>query len=605
MYYKKINIFFIALIFICRLQAQSDKLIDSFKSNDMYYSAFLNGLGSVTTAINLTEFMEGNTSLQINYSFQTGAGSFFEVIRNYTTHTQDYSFLPDYFSLTIKGGNSTNKIKLRLWEDNDMNGAYDNTDEVFTSRSFNLPGNTATWQPYNFLINSFTKVTGNGNNQLDLNRIRAWDIIIENPGGNAINTTSLYIDDLRFHTTYVPKETSNALLTGSFIQLWNTAGCMCGTWTQIQWDDQFEKMKEVQLNKVIIQYAVYRDLSWYSPSNLSFINYRETTLNKIFSSAEKYGLKVYVGLYFDENWFTADKTASSTYSDLTTKHKAVIDEIYNLFSSSPSFGGWYIPQEIDDMNFQTSNIKTPLFNWLQQISVYAHSKTPDKPVMIAPFFNLWIPADVLENWYDDMLTSTTELDWIYPQDGVGPTIKDVDTDIPHYFNHIKSACDRHGKKFGSIVETYQQTAGWPIDANNFASIPTAINLLKLQLAEENEFNPNDLIQFEWTNMEPGLSVASQKLFDDYLQFKSLVTTLPNNVNIKNNFVVYPNPAQEFINIFPYDKVESFRIYSLSGNEIMTNFTNSNRINISQLPVGAYILELDKKDFSSRKLFFKK
>ena len=59
-----------------------------------------------------------------------------------------------------------------------------------------------------------------------------------------------------------------------------------------------QKMKDVCLNTLVVQYSVYNDLAWYSSSNLAFVQYKESTLNKIFEAAEEKGIKIYVGLYF-------------------------------------------------------------------------------------------------------------------------------------------------------------------------------------------------------------------------------------------------------------------------------------------------------------------
>ena len=256
-------------------------------------------------------------------------------------------------------------------------------------------------------------------------------------------------------------------------------------------------MKRMNLSKIIIQYSVHQNRAWYSPCQLTFVKYNETTLNSIFKAAEAVGIKVYLGLSFSESWYRSDKALEGTYNDLLLIDKDNIDELYKLFGSSNVFGGWYIPQEINDYDWQSENKKILLFKWLQQIAEYAHKKDATKKVIIAPYFNLWQPADIIETWYNDLLDIAKDIDWIYPQDGIGTSLKDVYIDIPNYGNHIKSACKKHGKKFGVTVESFRQQTGWPIDNGIFSATPIDIKQLNEQIQESYQLSPNDIIIFDW------------------------------------------------------------------------------------------------------------
>ena len=278
-----------------------------------------------------------------------------------------------------------------------------------------------------------------------------------------------------------------------------------------------QKMKDVCLNTLVVQYSVYNDLAWYSSSNLAFVQYKESTLDKIFEAAEEKGIKIYVGLYFDENWNNADKNLNATYSNLLVKHQQVINELYNAFALNTSFKGWYIPQEINDLEWQSNSNKNLLFNWLQDVASYAHSKDASKKVMIAPFFNLWMPADVLKDWYNDMLAVATDIDQVFPQDGVGITLKNVYYDVPLFYSKIKEACDANGVEFGATVESFKQTTGWPVDNGVFSAQPTNINTLVAQINEANANQASEIIQFEWTYMQ-------SSLYDDYLNSALCIST---------------------------------------------------------------------------------
>lgn len=469
------------------IESQTYKHIDQFTSNK-YFLGVIKGKGIIhDTIIN-------KTGLRITYRFEEGMNSGFTLIRNYDIAPQDYSFMPDLFTLTLKGGNREDQIRLRLWEDINVNGKFDDMDELYASEY--VPLGDSVWTTLKFPVTSFKKIAGHGNNRLDLSRIRAWELEVTSQTGD-IHSIELFVNDLRFYSKYKPATSDRAALTGTFITITDADSGSNAFWTQQQWNKQLRRMKNMNMNKIIIQYSVQQNKAWYAPCKLSFVHKAETTINKIFDGASSIGIKVYVGLAFSETWYKSDKAAESTYNDLLLNHKETIDELYRLFGANPVFGGWYIPQEVNDYDWQTEQKKTLLFSWLQQVAAYAHQKDASKKVIIAPYFNLWQPADLIEHWYNDFLDIVKDVDWIYPQDGIGTTLKDVHIDIPNYCNHIKKACLKHGKKFGVTVEAFRQLTGWPVDNGVFSATSVDHDQMNEQVQEAYQLKPADIILFEW------------------------------------------------------------------------------------------------------------
>lgn len=82
---------------------------------------------------------------------------------------------------------------------------------------------------------------------------------------------------------------------------------------------------------------------------------------------------------------------------------------------------------------------------------------------------------------------------------------------------------------------------------------------------------------------------------------NLATLFVNDVNKKENFNIYPNPAQDFIgfkgNTDNYSKVN---IYSMDGKLIKTTDVNSGNIQISELPPASYFIEVTGKNSEPKK-----
>jgi hypothetical protein len=492
----------------------SEKPLELFTSSTPFFTSVI-GSGTAALSISSSNPAEGSTCAQVSYTNLTPS-SFAEVYRSYGTNTLDLSFNPEELSIQVKGQSGQAEIfRFMLYEDIDMDGnPFEAGDEIWVFDASSILSQTA-WTTLNMAYTGFVRLSGSGNAVLDLNRIGAWRVVVLNSSA-ANKSGQFWLDDLRQHTTYtIPVEVAHTY-AGSFIQVWNTTGCACGQWTQAQWETQMQSMKDACINVLVLQYGVYDDNAWYGSSSQSFITYTNPTLQRMLDAAEATGLEVVIGLYFDETWNSADKASTSTYSTLLAKHEAVIDELYAQFSAEPAWAGWYIPQEINDLEWQEPAKRTLLANWLRDVAAYCKGKTTSKEVWIAPFFGPNRPADDLEMWWESVLSTAVDIDAVYPQDGVGTTTKIVDVDVPHYFNAIKNACEAQNRRFGATVEAFQQTAGWPINSNPFAAVPASIGDLENQLAVASSFT-SSLLAFEWGYLQPGLSTSTQALYDAYTE----------------------------------------------------------------------------------------
>ncbi|MBX9853347.1 MAG: DUF4434 domain-containing protein [Cytophagaceae bacterium] len=571
--------------------AASVKQLDNFSAGTFpyYYIAGLTGSTSNTQSF------EGGSSLKIDYSLTASASG--EVMYGHGTTTQDLSFNPVSLSIYVKGQAANYpQFKFMLYEDNDMDGnPFETGDDIFEFVSNTALSNTA-WTQIDMPYASFTKF-GGGSGTLDLNRIYAWRILLVNTSGAAINGT-VYFDNLVQNTSYTPPVTGTATIKGAFLQLWgdNTCG-FCGSWTQAQWEAQFDSMRKVCIDKVVIQYGVYTNVAWYSPSTLGGVT-SYNTINNIFNAADNKGMRVYVGLFFDGEFSAASSANAATYTTLYNKNQTVINDIWTLFGTRSSFEGWYVPQEIHDLYWKTAADRNLLANWLQNVGNHAKSKSALKKIMIAPFYGPWAPADYVQTWYNNLLSVATTIDIVVPQDGCGtyanwgmgpPLNKDLDVDVPYYYAAIKAACDLNGVEFGADVESFSDPS---------PRVPASIGRLKSQIWEASRFT-TEIYEFAWMYMQPGFTAASQQLYNDYKAYTScnvLSLDLPDyngTLREDNSLNVYTNTAGESFHIFIEDKIgfapKKIMIADLSGKEIYQGDYTSENIRIASLPAGIYVM----------------
>lgn len=593
----KLKLIIVGILLITSARAEHQYTVDNFSKHTDYYAAFNAGSGSLTPNTNAWDYQNGTASLQLDYSFNVGSGSFFSAIKNYGTQTADWSYQTLGFYLNIKGGNEYTQGKLRVWEDNNKDGVFNNDDEVYSSAPFDI--NSTTFEEKQILAMGFVKVTGNGNGKVDWSRIRAYDIAIENKS-SAANSGTIQVDQLKLANTYTPPTSGTKTIIGSFIQLWNTVGCSCGQFTLGQWKTELQKMKDACMDKIFIQYGVYDHLSWYTPSSLSGVTTNYNALNLIFQAAEELNMKVHTGLYFDETWNSASKNSAWTYSSLLTKQQNTIDELWNLFGNSSAFGGWYIPQELNDLEWQGTTEKNLLFSFINDVSNYAKTKDNSKPVAIAPFFNLWLASDELASWYNELFTAANSLDQVYIQDGVGITLKDPDFHIPLYFSKLKPVFDQHGVEFNMTAESFQQLTGWPLDEGNFSAEPASWDRFKKQLWAAEKQGVNDVIQFSWQYMQPGNSAKSDSLYKNYKSYSCNPTSTEMSAGIKIN--AHPNPAKSTIY---FNEAQEVTLMGQDGT-VMRSCRRCTQMNINDMSSGIYLIKSkNRKTLSYDKILINK
>jgi hypothetical protein len=482
---------------------------------------------TVNRTIDTADKTEGAGSMVLEYTL-AGSGSGVEYMHTFPK-LQDWSFMADP-TLTPAGGlpikirsesGNPDKLYFYLYEDQDGDGNLgEQDDEVWVWTSSTALGKLDTagqpgWFSYTLRWDSFKRAGGTGGNlKLDLNRIRAWRIMIDNPGGTPTPAGTIRrarFDDLRLQNNFVATQLKP--ISGAFVQIWNNDHCACGNWTTAQWTSEMQAMVNAGMNTLIVQYGVWGpdgNVTAFYPAStsLGWVTWRQSTLDNVFDAALATGMKVVVGLYFDPAWDTTAKSSTAwddpaTYSRLETRNKQVIDDIWSKYGGRINFGGWYIPQEIDDDRWQADSRRVLLAGLFQNLGAYAKAKNASLPVMIAPYFNLNQTADVYRAWWMNFLAAAPAVDWVIPQDGVAANGLDGDTDVPQYFTALKDAITTlgGGRNFGATVESFQDGPSGPG--------PTTIARLKEQLKVAGALAPK-IFHFEMSYMASG-----SQLYTDY------------------------------------------------------------------------------------------
>jgi hypothetical protein len=304
---------------------------------------------------------------------------------------------------------------------------------------------------------------------------------------------------------------SQKVLTGSFIDFFGK-----NEWSQQEWENQFQEMKDIGMTTAIIQFISYGDITWFnSANNFTGIKYPDA-LSKLLAAANNKQMDIFIGLYFNEEYWK-----NQTNVDWLRLHADrciyIAEELNAQFGKDPAFKGWYVPHEPEPNAYHSKELTASLNeNLINRISDRLHSFDA-KPVSIAAFFNseLTTPAQ-LKEFMAELCKSNLQI--IMLQDGVG--VNHVTTDqVGMYYREADRGLyenTNYKGEFWTDLETFSFEPQGPV----------TIERIKKQLQEELSVpHITKAVSFQYySNMCPAGrgGVAAAKLRNDYLVFiKSL------------------------------------------------------------------------------------
>lgn len=246
-------------------------------------------------------------------------------------------------------------------------------------------------------------------------------------------------------------------LSGTFVDFWNKS-----TWSQTQWNDYMDEMLLVGVETVIVQFTAYNQYVWCNSSNSYSTEAYANALPRLLTAASNTGIEVYVGLYFNDE-FWSNTTNTSILNTHANRSKELATEIWNQYGSYSSFAGWYISHEPAPYYYDTT-LKFNIFknNLVNAVSNHCDSIS-NKPVAIAAFFNESLSSSNDLLYFMNRLGGCN-LDVIMLQDGTGASENGT---TPHcaignvatYFNDAKWGLYGESPVFGgdfwSDTETFK------------------------------------------------------------------------------------------------------------------------------------------------------
>ena len=292
-------------------------------------------------------------------------------------------------------------------------------------------------------------------------------------------------------------------ITGTFIDE-ITYDIPSSNWSDAQWADDLDNMKAAGMDTVIFIRGGFYDKTIF-PS-VHFKNLKdddEDFAGFILKEAAKRDLNVFIGLFIsDLTW--GDGNAAKEIE----RNRLFIDEVVERYGSEKAFKGWYIPHEVGNDVFNVTDVFLNLGRMCKE-------KTPEKPVLISPFFlsevmvneNALSPDDTYSEWCKIFKKGGKYIDYCAFQDGSAPFDR-----MEEYFAAAKKACDEFG------VELWANIEGMDRDrANVFA--PVSFDVLKRKIKKVYPY-VKKCIMFEFSHfLSPqSINVSARNLNGLYTEY---------------------------------------------------------------------------------------
>ena len=161
-------------------------------------------------------------------------------------------------------------------------------------------------------------------------------------------------------------------ITGTFIDE-ITYDIPSSNWTLAEWKQDLDYMQEIGIDTVIFIRGGFEDKAIF-PSKVLNVGYADDFAGFIFEETSKRNMDVYFGMYISNlDWNNGDAANEIRIN------KLFVNEVYTRYGQYPSFKGWYIPQEDCFDHFNIGEI-------MRGLSAICKDKSPDKNVLISPFF---------------------------------------------------------------------------------------------------------------------------------------------------------------------------------------------------------------------------
>ncbi len=298
-------------------------------------------------------------------------------------------------------------------------------------------------------------------------------------------------------------------LNGTFIQLWREHR----TWNSEDWNRLFSCFSRLHLSEIVIQWSSYDDNPLYSTTGEP----AGGVVGELLDRADAAGIKVWVGLSYSSSYWQAIKNDPVLVRVLLQRMRLqsanTARALLPLTTRHRAFAGWYVPEEVDDANWNGAERRPLLVEHVRELRTALSRLAPESKVAISGFSSAHLSSGELASFWGEILAAAP-FDQVFFQDGIG-THKIALPALPGTLGALRTAFRQSGCSLCVTVETFEQEKGENSEAR-FRAGPAPFERLISQITIAARYSQCELMAFGIPEyMSPLGGEAARSLFEQY------------------------------------------------------------------------------------------
>jgi hypothetical protein len=301
------------------------------------------------------------------------------------------------------------------------------------------------------------------------------------------------------------------LISGTFLQLLEQNG----NWERSRWESLFDSLHQLGVRQVVVQWTLHDSRAFFAGQTFGAV--ARPPLETILELAQARGIEVYLGLAAESGYWEKIRQTPLRQGEylerLRWKSERVAQEVAAIAARYGAFKGWYLPEEIDDLDWRSPQARGVLVQHLRRLGSFLKQLTPAATILLSGFTSARTdPESYGEFW--GTLFRDTPVDVLLFQDaaGTGRLPREL---LPAYLKALRGAADANGKKLQVVVELFTE-----VSADPFKAVPAPLSRLRQQLRTADDYATGGINSFSVPDyMLPDADGAASGLLHDYLKYQ--------------------------------------------------------------------------------------
>lgn len=304
-------------------------------------------------------------------------------------------------------------------------------------------------------------------------------------------------------------------LDGTFVQLTSAAAAR----PRAEWERLFTDQEALGIDEVFLQWTAADGVAFYPASAGEPRDAAEGMVDLVLELAERHGQRVWLGLAHDAGWWTGidrARPASEVEVFLARRRLANLAVARALapLASRPSFAGWYVPDEVDDVSWLGEERRTLLAEHLARLTSELRALAPKAPVAVSGFAaGRATPEQLARLW--STLVVQAQLALVLLQDGVGAGKLELD-ELAAYLPALRAALEPTSARLGVVIELFTARPEPAGEGGGFAATPAPLERVEQQTALARRYASGPLVAFSVPDyMSPFAGAEAERLYASY------------------------------------------------------------------------------------------